>query len=195
MFLDTDDGMAPIRDSLNDAIEEITTLTGSNKRTYIIPLRSETNWYRIDMGQDRFAWVTDLWLTGIGRRLVQKDFLWLINYNPRWMINTGTPERYVPLGKDLICVHPAPSGDSDTLELTAVVVPDRYTSDEQRVKLRGEFHQAAVNYAVGEYWASRGDAKSAKSYHNIYLKKLGIIDLYPETAERHWQYKTEKTVQ
>jgi hypothetical protein len=195
VFLDTDDGMAPIRDSLNDAIEEIAIVTGSVKRTYILPLRTGTNWYRINMGRDKFAWVTDAWLVGIGRRLEQKDFHWLINYNPRWMYNTGSPERYCPIGKDHICIHPAPSSDTDMLELTVVVSPDRYKTDDQRIKLRDEFHWAAVHYAVGEYWAGRGDAATARTHHGIYIKKLGIIELYPETAERAWRYKTEKTVQ
>ena len=61
-----------------------------------------------------------------------------------------------------------------------------------RIKLRDEFHLACVHFAVGEYWAGRGDAATAKVHHNIYLKKLGIIDLYPATAERQWQLKTEK---
>ena len=32
VFVDTAAGMAPIRDSINDAIQEITILTGGNKR-------------------------------------------------------------------------------------------------------------------------------------------------------------------
>ena len=75
-----------------------------------------------------------------------------------------------------------------------MVIPDRYTNDAERVKIRDAHHWAAVHFAVGEYWASRGDAKSAQMHHNIYLKKLGILDLYPETPERLWTYKTEKDV-
>ena len=40
VFTDTEDGMKPIRDSLNDAIEEISMVSGSNKRVYTLPLRS-----------------------------------------------------------------------------------------------------------------------------------------------------------
>jgi hypothetical protein len=192
VFTDTDEGMKPVRDSLNDAIEEINMVSGASKRIYTLPLRSSTNWYRLAMEQGVFAWPTNIWLVGIGRRLEQKDFEWLIAYNPRWLYNTGSPERYCLVGTDWLCVHPAPATDSDTLEIEMVVIPDRYTNDAQRIQLRDTFHWAAVHFAVGEYWASRGDAKTALVHHNIYLKKLGIIDLYPETADRQWQYKTEK---
>ncbi len=192
VFTDDDAGMAPIRDSINDAIEEISMVSGSNKRTYTLPLRITTNWYHLAMEQGMFAWPVNIWLVGIGRRLEQKDFAWLIRYNPRWMENTGSPERYCLVGKDWICIHPAPASDSDTLEVEMVIIPDRYTNDAQRIKLRDEFRLACVHFAVGEYWAGRGDAATAKVHHNIYLMKLGIIDLYPATAERQWQLKTEK---
>jgi len=194
VFTDTDEGMKPIRDSLNDAIEEISLITGANRRTYTLPMRSDTNWYRLSMTQGTFAWVMNAWLVGIGRRLEQKDFEWLIRYNPRWMVNTGTPERYCVIGKDWICVHPAPSADSDAIELDIVVIPDRYTDDSERIKIRDAHHWGAVHFAVGEYFASRGDAQRATLHHNIYLKKLNILDLYPQTAERTWGYKTEKDV-
>jgi hypothetical protein len=38
VFVDTDEGIAPIRDSINDAIEEISMIAGSYKRTYSLPL-------------------------------------------------------------------------------------------------------------------------------------------------------------
>ena len=91
VFTDDDTGMAPIRDSINDAIEEISMVSGSNKRIYTLPLRTTTNWYRLSMEQGVFAWPVNIWLVGIGRRIEQKDFTWLTGYNPRWMYNTGSP--------------------------------------------------------------------------------------------------------
>jgi hypothetical protein len=192
VFTDDATGMAQIRDSLNDAIEEISMVSGNHKRTVMIPLEANMNFYQLSLNRDQFAWVTDVWLLTLKRRLEQKDFVWLTHFNPRWLQNTGNPERYCPIGKDVICVHPAPSASTDLLEITMVVVPDRYTLDTDRVKLRDSFKWAAVNYAVSEYWASRGDAKSAVRHHTAYISLLGIQELYPETQERKWYQKTEK---
>ena len=192
VFVDTDAGMAPIRDSLNDAIEEITMLTGSVKRQYRIPLKSDQGFYRLDFRQGEVAWITNVWLVGIKRRLSQKDFHWLVKYNPRWLWNTGTPERYCMAGTRNLCIHPKPSGSSDMLEIDAIIVPDRYSSDTDRIMLRDNFQFAAVNYAVGEYYASRGNAKQAIRNHGVYLEKLGLQGMYPPQAERTYQYATRK---
>ena len=39
VFTDDETGMAPVRDSLNDAIQEIVSLTGSKVSKYYLPLR------------------------------------------------------------------------------------------------------------------------------------------------------------
>jgi len=193
VFSDDATGMAQIRDSLNDAIEEISMVTGNHKRKLTIPLEENMGFYRIDLNRDVFAWVTDVWLMTVKRRLDQKDLIWFTSFNPRWLQNTGSPERYCQIGKDIVCIHPAPSASTDLIEINMVVVPDRYTLDTDRIKLRDSFKWAAVEYAAGEYWASRGDAKTAQIHHTKYLGHVGIQSLYPETFERPWQTKTEKT--
>jgi len=192
VFLDTTAGMAQIRDSLNDAIEEISMVQGNHKRKMTIPLEENMNFYQIDLNRDVFAWITDVWLMTVKRRLAQKDLYWLTSFNPRWLQNTGSPERYCQIGKDIICIHPAPAASTDLLEVNMVVIPDRYTLDTDRIKLRDSFKWAAVEYATGEYWASRGDAKTALKHHTKYLEHLGVQALYPETYEKPWYLQTEK---
>jgi len=191
VFVDTDAGMEPIRDSINDAIEEIAMVTGSVKRTYRIPLRQQ-NFYRLDFRQGEVAWTTNVWLVGVGRRLERKDFPWLVNYNPKWMWNTGNPERYAMVGTRTMCVHPRPSSATDMLEIDAIVIPDRYTSDEERVQLRDNYQWAAVFYAVGQFYASRGNAKQARRYHDKYLERAGMQELYPMQNDRLLQFQTTK---
>jgi hypothetical protein len=96
------------------------------------------------------------------------------------------------IGLDKICLHPIPSSSTGTLEITCAIIPDRYTTDTDRVKLRSEFKWAAVNYAVAEYFASRGDAKRATEYFSKYAPQLGLQDQYPESQERTWQFQTGK---
>ena len=71
VFLDTDVGIAPIRDSLNDAIQEISMLTGSFKRQYLLPLRSGQAFYRFNLTNGYLGWVTDVWDVDRKERLTQ----------------------------------------------------------------------------------------------------------------------------
>lgn len=192
VFTDTDSGMAPIRDSLNDAIEEISFLTGAHKVVYQLPLIADQSFYRIRTGSASVGWITDAWLVNEKRRLRATDVLRLTAENPRWFENAGSPWWYFPVGVDVLGIAPRPSGTSDLLELTMVLIPARYTSGTDRVKLRDDFKWAAVHYAVSEYYAGRGDAKSAIDHHKRYLDQLGLQKLYSKNAERAPFYRTQK---
>jgi len=191
VFTDDAAGMAPIRDSLNDAIEEITMLTGSVETSYSLLLRQNQIFYQMDFKRERFAWVTDAWLITPKRRLEQTDVTRLNAFNARWMLNSGSPQAYGQVEDDIVFVWPAPASEL-MLDLTCVVIPARYANDYDRVKLREIFKFAAVQYAIGEYYAGRGDAKTATEYHDRYLEKLGIVGIYPESRERPIQYQTAK---
>lgn len=191
VFIDTDDGMAPVRDSLNDAIEEISMLTGSHKQTYQIPLVEDQGLYRLKFTRGYFGWVTDAWLVNKTYRLDQTDLIKLAANNPRWLQDSGDPGEYVQIGKDIIGLHPIPSGTTDALELTLVAIPERYSGGADRVKLREAFKWAAVHYAVSEYYAGRGDAQSAMIHLNRYLEKLNIQTMHPKSAERQPFYRTK----
>jgi len=187
VFLDTDSGMEPIRDSINDAIEEITLFSGAFKGQYYIALREARTFYRL---VEHIAWITDVWLVSQRRRLDQTSLIKLINFNPRWLYNTGSPWTYFPLGFNILGVYPKPATDTDLLEITAVMIPLRYTKDTDRVKLRKNWEWAAAHYAVGEFYASRGDSKSAVLHHNKYLKRAGMNFQYPDSNERQWTLNT-----
>lgn len=194
VFADTDTGMAPIRDSINDAIEEISMLTGGYKREYQIPLRTDNNFYRLKFQKGQFGWVTDAWLLGSKWRLSQTDFNKLNNEDPRWMKHRGNPSQYFHVGTDLIGIYPRTSGDADVVVFQCVVIPDRYTSDTDRIKLRTEYQWAVVHYAVSEYYAGRGDKPRAMEHMNLYLNRLGLREAYPEAKDTTRGFRTEKTV-
>lgn len=191
VFTDDDTGMAQIRDSLNDAIEEITMLSGSVQRTYPMLLRADQTFYRMDFKVDRFAWVTDAWLVSPKRRLEQTDLIKVTNNNPSWLKDSSTPQAYGQIGPDVFFVWPCPASEL-IVDLTCMVIPDRYTTDTDRIKLRSMFHDAAVKFAVGEYYASRGDAKQALEYHQKYLEDMTAAGLYPKSYDRPFYFRTEK---
>lgn len=183
VFTDDDTGLEPVRDSLNDAIEEITMVTGSYKRTYYLPLTKDTSFYRLKMSDGELGWVTDAWCVNQKRRLVQTDVITLSAYSPTWLDDQGVPERYFQIGRDIIGLYRRPSASDDMIELTCVIIPARYESSNDRIKIRDNYKWAAVHYAVSEYWASRGDAKEAVFWFNKYIQNLKIKSLVPKANE------------
>lgn len=194
VFTDDAEGMSQIRDSINDAIEEISMLSGSVNRNYHMLLRPNVAFYRMDFKRDRFGWITDAWLISLKRRLEKTDLITMQAFNPRWLKNNGNPQSYGLIGYDVFFVWPCPAAEL-IVDLSCVVIPDRYVNDYDRVKIRHIFADAAVNFAVGEYYASRGDAKQALERHNSYIGGLQEIGLYPKSHEKQWSYQTNKQQQ
>jgi len=183
VFTDDDTGMAQIRDSINDAVQEISMLTGCNKRQYFVPLRDNTMLYRLRLPSGSLGWITDVWSVNNKRRLEQTDLIRLNAHNPRWMLHSADPWAYFPIGEDVIGFYPKPSGTSNAMELTVVEIPAAYESGRDRVKLRDSFKYATIHYAVSEYWASRGDATEAQNHWQLYLDALGVKQDYAERIE------------
>lgn len=184
--------ITPVRDSINDAVEEISALTGAVTDQFVIPLVAEKTFYRISFEHGYFGWVQDAWLVNNKRRMRHTDRYQLDHINPRWMISTGTPEAYFQIGLDVIGVHPKPSASSDVIELKCVVIPGRYTDDVDRVKIRDTYKWSVIHYAVSEYYASRGAADEAKTHMAKYMKSLGLINNYFIAPENSWRLRADK---
>lgn len=188
IYPDTDEGLRPIRESLNDAVEEITMVTGSYKRKYYVPLQANQIFYRLNLDPVSLGWITEAWLVSQRRRLEQKDLIYLESMDPRWMVSTGSQIYYFPVGDDIVGFWRMPSS-SDVVELHCVVIPERYESSSDRIKLRTAYQWAAVHYVVSEWWASRGDAKEALKHHTRYLELLDLKDIYPYSREKTYRAK------
>ena len=187
-----DTGIEEIRSHLNDAIEEVAMITGCHKRIWHVPLTADSYFYSLDQSRDKIAWIETVYLLNPPRRLKQESLLGLEQMDARWMIATGTPSLYVPFSYDKFVLWPAVSASSYSIEVTGIAIPDRYTLDTDRVRLRKSFEWACVNRAVSEFWATRGDAQSAARYFQTYAQEIGYPQMYPEQYERRWQYRTEK---
>ena len=192
VFADSESGLAQIRDSVNDAVEEICLLTGGVKRAYQLALKTGGMFYRLRFTRDSFGWVADAWLPGYNRRLEQTDIFRLNKFNPRWMQNVGTPEAYFPAAQDVLGFWPAPGGSDLIVELTCVILPARYAAEADRIKLRESWQDAAAHYALAEFHASRGNAGQAAHDLKAYLDFLGTVTGYPLAADRRRGLRTEK---
>lgn len=187
VFSDTASGMSPIRDSINDALQELCMLTGSYRRSYLLPLYADRQFYRMSFERDHFGWVVECWDRNRRRRLTQTDLIKLTHDDPWWMQRTGSPIEYMQIGPDILGLYYKPSANGTVLELSCVCIPKPYSSDTDPVKVREEFQRAAVYSAVCEFYASRGDAKRATEYFDRYLETAGLMGMKPEAQERPWQ--------
>ena len=79
------------------------------------------------------------------------------------------------------------SATGDTLEIKCVVIPKAYTTDTDPIKLRPVFQRAATQYAVMEFFASRGDATRAGEWLQKYLETAGLAAFHPQQPERTFQ--------
>lgn len=179
----TSSNITPIRDSVNDAIEEIAMVSGLYRERYSIPLYQDQAFYRVKFTRGIFGFVVSAWLRGNKRPLDQTDIIKLTAENPRFLRQAGPPREYLQIGMDVIGVVPKPGSSSDILELDCAVIPERYSSDDDRLKLRETFKKAIVSYAASEYYASRGDAKEASMHYKDYLDHVPFFKDYKESAE------------
>ena len=169
--------ITPIRDSVSAAVQEICMLTGSYTQVYHLPLYGDRFFYRMGWPEDHFGYVIECWDRQRRYKLGRTDILSLAQYRPWFLKDSGDPGEYFEVGNTIIGIDRAPSADGKLLELTCAAIPKAITSDIQPMKLRAVFEQAAIQYAVSEFYASRGDANRAKDLLERYIEFAGLSGL------------------
>lgn len=187
VFLDTDAGLDPIRDSLNDAVQELCMVTGAYQIKYYLSLIANSWLYRLELNTDYFGYVVQVIDRARRYRLEQTDLIKLGQLAPEWMQDTGDPTHYYYIGYNMLGIYPTPSSDGRVLEMDCVAIPKPYEDGSAIVKLRANYERAAVYYAVSDFYASRGDAKRATEYYNQYLGVAQLMKLRPQTTEQQYR--------
>jgi hypothetical protein len=190
VFVDTSEGLEPIRDSLNDGIEELCMVMGHYKRKYLLALHEERGIYRLSPQNDECGWVISVWDRGNHRHLTQTDLLGLANHDPRFLERSGVPAWWWQMGWNYLGVFPRPSSKGRILELDMIAIPRRYAYDQTPIRVREQWQHALVFRSVSEFYASRGDANRAAEWWSRYLETAGIMALHPDQAERQFQFQT-----
>ena len=179
VFTDDSVGMAQIRGSINDAIEDLSLATGSYTKTYHLSSLTDRQFYRIDARHDHFVYAVEVWDRNRHKKLEQKDLLWVAQQDPHFMKTSGDPDFYGQIGTRYLWLYPYPGGGGYVYEIKAVCIPKRYVTDTDEVKVRDNYRRALSNYAVSEYYASRGNAERATEHLGKYLELAGMMRLDP----------------
>jgi hypothetical protein len=188
VFTDTSDGLAPVRDSINDAVEELCMVMGHYKRRYLLTCQEKRAIYRLSPKNDEMGWVISVWDRGRKRALTQTDLGNLAAQDPNFLGFDGDPDWWWQMGYEYLGLFPRPASKGRILELEMIAVPKKYVYGQVPIRLREQWQQAAVYRAVSEFYASRGDANRAAEWFNRYLETAAIKALHPEQAERMHQF-------
>jgi hypothetical protein len=183
VFVEGTEDFDQIRDSIYNAIEELSISTGSFMKTYHLALLPGRSIYRLRFTHDHFLYVLEAWDRKNHRKLYQTSVKTLDRTDPRWLKWTGYPTHYAHIGSDAVLIYRTPTATGQVIELRCVAVPKQYASDTDPIKLREAYRRAAAYYAASEYYASRGDAKRAEKYHEEYLMLAGLKKFTQDTPE------------
>lgn len=184
VFTDSDAGLAQIRKSINDAIEELCMLTGSYRRSVLVPLYGDRMFYRLGFERDHLGWVVEAWDRGRRWRLTQTNARRLYEQDRDFLSRTGSPDEYFQLGHDTLGVWRKPSANGTVLELTCVMIPKPYTDDKAAIRLRHAYETAAAYLGASEFYASRGNAGRATEYLLRYLETAKLQGMHPLAQEQ-----------
>ena len=181
----TDANITPIRDSVNDAIEELCTLTNAYVHTYRIPLVIDTYFYRIAFTTAQFCYITRAYLPDMGRTLAQGTVGSVEKHDYKWLDSSNTPSVYMPIGVKYVAFYPMYAEAGHHVELDCAVLPNRYSTTDKVLQLRDDFRDAASAYAASEYFLSSGDLDKAAYWFGEYAKgasKFGYRSRMPDKS-------------
>lgn len=186
----TTSNLTPIRDSINDAIEELCTLSESVVNTYKIPLIANTNLYKIDFSTNQFCYILSAFLPDKEKKLTATTLSGVERLDRRWMSTTNTPMMYFNIGVDQIGFYPMYGVDGHYVELRCVTLPKRYSRSTEVLQFREDFEDALVNYSVGEYFLSVQDLEKSARWFGEYNKYSGSFGFRTNMPDR-WIIKGE----
>ena len=166
----TSSNLDQIQSSINDAIEELCTMSGSVTNNYRLSLVDGVNLYKISFVRNQFCYIVSAWLPDKTRRLKQSSMGAIERYDYRWLSTANTPSFYFPVGVDQVGFYPMYGEDGHQVELKCVVLPEKYTRDTEVLQIRSDWDDALVNYAVAEYFASVGDLEKSAMWFSQYYK-------------------------
>ena len=192
VFTDDDSCMDQIRTSISAGISEVLMQTGGWTETFRIPLVKDQTFYKIELANSDVGWFQSVWNVSTETALTQSSLISLNAWDPLWMRYTGSPTQYLPIGTNTIAICPKSSASAGVIECHIAAIPRRYQTDKDRIKLKKIYERSVVDYAVSEYWASRGSAKDAVEHLRRFATSIGLQRIYGDDAGRTYQFSINK---
>jgi hypothetical protein len=186
-FSEGSEDLAMVRQSISDGIQELCMLTGSYRRTYLLALQDNCQFYRMAWGLDHVGYVVQMWDRGRKYRLTATDLIKLGTQDPNWMKRTGPPLEYFHVGWDTLGIFMRPSTGGTVLEVECVAIPRDYVDDQSPIKVRDAYLHAIKEFAVNEFYASRGDVKRAQLHFENYVGVVDPARMKTENTEQQFQ--------
>lgn len=186
----TSSNLTPVQNSINDAIEELCTISPTVVNTYRVVLVDSVNFYKIDPVRNQFCYIISAYLPEKNVELKQTSMGSIEKDDYRWLSTNNTPSKYFPIGVDQVGFYPMYSESGYQVELKCAVLPQRYTRDTEILQIRSDWEDALVNYAVAEYFTSVGDLEKATQWfgeYNKYARRFGHRTTMPD----RWVVKGE----
>lgn len=187
VFADSTSGLTQIRGSITDAIEELCMLTGCYRRPYQLTLVSGRVMYRLRPEHDYVIYCHSVYDGDRAYRLERAAIWELKHIAGDWINRTGPATYFAHAGLDAIAICYQPDTTGQVLQIDAVCAPKPYADSTSPILLRNNYEQAVVYFAVGEFYASRGDTDRAASFWKKYQEITGLMTMTPEYADRMTQ--------
>lgn len=180
VFVEGSDSFQFLRDSVNNAITELSIATGAVTKVYHLVTQANRQFYRLRFTSDVYAYPIEVFDRTNSRILEQVTIPEMERIDPQWQKLNGYPTHYFPVGYDAIGLWRKPGNSGQVMEVKCVVTPKAYGSDTSKFpKVREAFQRAASYYVVSEYYASRGDAGRATEYYKMYQEVAGLMRFSP----------------
>ena len=192
VFTDDAIGMTQIRESISDGIAEVLMLTGGWTETFRIPLVQDQTFYKIELENSDVGWFQSVRNVDTEVALTQSSLIALNSFDPLWMRYTGPPTQYLPIGTNTLAICPKSSSSTGVLECHIAAIPKRYKTDADRIKLKKIYERSVVDYAVSEFYASRGSARDAAEHLQRFAISVGLQKVYGADTGRTYQYSINK---
>ena len=192
VFTDDEVGIEQIRKSILDGISEVLMQTGGQVEQFRLPLQANQTFYKIELQNSDVCWFKSVWNCQNEKAMSQTSLIALNAFDPLWMRHTGEPTQYFPLSTSTIGICPKPSATGNVIECQIAVIPKEIRNDHSPLKIKKLYERSVVNYAISEYYASRGAAREAAEHLQLFAESLGMQRTYQSDNSRTYQYTINK---
>lgn len=163
-----------ITDFINDAIEEVCTLTGQYVEDLYLPIWGDKQHYIIDSGKNsQLLWINYARIEPEAWRLVQVDSEKLSREDYNWMTRTGTPTCFIQYGLDTIRLVPYSTSDGKLLEMNIAAIPPVLVEDDNVINIHENHIPAVIAYATAMLFMTLRNLDKAYVWFGKYLKAIG----------------------